>query len=407
MRYVRGLLKSVPMLQAMVERATGDSISLRQRVTIETHTASFRTTRGYSIVAALLDELAFWPTDEGSAEPDTEVIAAIRPGMASVPGAMLLCASSPYARRGALWEAYRRYFGKDEGVLIWQAPTRQMNPTIPEFVVNEAMERDPASAQAEYLAQFRSDIEGFVLREVVDACISRGIYECPPEPGLKYCAFVDPSGGSSDSFTLAIAHRDANQLILDALREVRAPFSPEAVVSEFAVVLKSYCVSKVGGDRYAGQWPREQFRKYGVRYEPSERAKSDLYRDLLPLLNSRRCELLDHPRLLNQLVSLERRTSRAGRDSIDHPPGAHDDLANCVAGALLNAFDVRKGRALFSTYSQYADDMWHPVYEVTPDGLVEIDRKTLQPVQRTRIRFVKLSEQEAPAVRGSKHALYQ
>jgi hypothetical protein len=29
---------------------------------------------------------------------------------------------------------------------------------------------------------------------------------------------------------------------------------------------------------------------------------------------------------------LERRTARGGRDSIDHPPGAHDDLANAVAG---------------------------------------------------------------------------
>ena len=54
---------------------------------------------------------------------------------------------------------------------------------------------------------------------------------------------------------------------------------------------------------------------------------------LLPLINSRRIELLDDARLVDQLCALERRTARGGRDSIDHPPGAHDDLVNAVAGA--------------------------------------------------------------------------
>jgi hypothetical protein len=65
--------------------------------------------------------------------------------------------------------------------------------------------------------------------------------------------------------------------------------------------------------------------------------KSDLYRDCLPLLNSGRIELPDLSRLHAQILSLERRTARGGRDSIDHPPGAHDDLANAVAGVALEA----------------------------------------------------------------------
>jgi hypothetical protein len=42
--------------------------------------------------------------------------------------------------------------------------------------------------------------------------------------------------------------------------------------------------------------------------------------------------LLDDKRLQAQLIGLERRTSRAGKDSIDHGPGGHDDIANAVAG---------------------------------------------------------------------------
>ena len=65
----------------------------------------------------------------------------------------------------------------------------------------------------------------------------------------------------------------------------------------------------------------------------AKQPKSDLYRDLLPLLNSGRIMLPKHDRLVSQIVGLERRVSRAGKDSIDHAPHGHDDLANCVAGA--------------------------------------------------------------------------
>jgi hypothetical protein len=136
--------------------------------------------------------------------------------------------------------------------------------------------------------------------------------------------FVDPSGGSSDAFTLAIAHTEGKTQILDLIRERKPPFSPEAVGEEFAKIVRSYRCTKVYGDRYGGEWPREQFRKHGVNYDPSEKAKSDLYRDLLPLINSGAVDLLEHDRLVTQLTSLERRTARGGRDSIDHAPGAHD-----------------------------------------------------------------------------------
>jgi hypothetical protein len=256
--------------------------------------------------------------------------------MATVAGAVLLCASSPYARRGALWQAYRRYWGRDDArVLVWKAATRTMNPTVPSRVIEEAAERDPAAAAAEWGAQFRTEVETFAAREAIEACTIPGRYELPPAPARRYHAFVDPSGGSADSMTLAIAHAEGEIAVLDAVREVRPPFSPERVVADFAALLRRYRIDRAQGDRYAGEWPREQFGKRGIRYEAGSRAKSELYRDLLALLNSRRLELLDVPRLAAQLAALERRTARGGRDSIDHPPGGHDDLINAAAGALL------------------------------------------------------------------------
>jgi hypothetical protein len=65
---------------------------------------------------------------------------------------------------------------------------------------------------------------------------------------------------------------------------------------------------------------------------------------LLPLLTSTRCELPASPRLQAQLLGLERRVTKGGRDVIDHAPRAHDDLANAVAGALVLATNARRRR---------------------------------------------------------------
>ncbi len=192
-------------------------------------------------------------------------------------------------------------------------------------------------ARAEWLAEFRRDIEGYVSRDVVEAVVVPGRREPPPVEGLRYSAFVDPSGGSSDSMTLAVCHAQDEVIVVDAVRERRPPFNRSEVVSEFAQLLKHYGVSRVEGDRYAGEWPRERFAEHGVRYNVTRKPKNDIYLQALPLINSSQVELLDDPRLIAQLCDLERRTVRGGRESIDHAPRGHDDLANAVAGALVRA----------------------------------------------------------------------
>jgi hypothetical protein len=340
MRYLTGLINAVPMLRAMLaSEPTKESIEFSNRTMIEVMTASVAAVRNYTVIGAVCDELAFWCTDEDGANPDTEILNALEPGMGTIPDAVLVCLSSPYARKGALWEAYHEHFGRDDDeVLVWQADTATMHPHVPDSrlgrLIAKAYKKDEIAASAEYGAQFRRDIESFIARETVEGCVIPDRRELPPVTGLHYEAFVDPSGGSQDSMTLAIAHRHDGRVILDAVRERKPPFSPEAVAAEFAELVKRYGIASVTGDRYAGEWPRERFRVHGVDYRPAEKVRSDIYRDLLPPLNSNQAELLDHAKLVNQLCALERRTARSGKDSIDHPPNGHDDVANAVAGAI-------------------------------------------------------------------------
>ena len=339
LNYLRAYFEQ-PLLAQMVAKSTAEGLELTNGLAIEITTNDLRSSRGRTVVCACFDEVSFW-SSENTANPDQDVYNAVKPAMATIPGAMLIGISSPYARRGLLWNKHKKHYGKPGNVLVVQAPTWRMNPTVPRDgdFLTEQFKDDPASAAAEYGAEFRKDVEAFVSIEVVEACVEPGIYERAPITGVSYAAFVDPSGGSQDSMTLAISHQEGDQTdgltVIDAVREVKPPFSPEGVVAEFCDLLRLYGITRVTGDRYAGEWPREQFRKHGVAYDISERSRSDLYREMLPILNSGRAVLLDDDKTVNQIVGLERRVARGGRDSIDHAPGSHDDRANAVAGALV------------------------------------------------------------------------
>lgn len=334
--YIRAYFEQVPALAKMVVAINSESIELNNNVVVEVHTSNYRSVRGRSLLCAVLDEVALWRSDS-TANPDSEIHAAITPGLARVPNSMLVMISTAHRRAGLLWNRFKDHYGKNTDTLVVKAATLQLNPTFDGETIRAALESDPQLYGAEYNSEWRSDLQAFVSREAVEACVIEGRYELAPASGIQYQAFVDPSGGSSDSMTLAIGHKQFQdkKVILDLVREWRPPFSPEAVVTECADLLKMYGVRNVVGDRFGGEFVREPFIRRGISYSLAAKPKKDLYQHTLPLFNSKRVELLDIPKLVSQFASLERRTARGtGADVIDHPRAGHDDVANCVAGCI-------------------------------------------------------------------------
>jgi hypothetical protein len=170
----------------------------------------------------------------------------------------LIAISSPHARRGALWSAYQRHYGSngDPLILVAQGSSRNLNPSLPQAEIDVEYDKDAAWASAEYGAQFRTDVETFLSIEAVQGCVDDGVYERPYDRRFTYSAFVDPSGGAADSFTLAIAHLEGKTTVLDVIRELRAPFSPEDAVEQYCLLLRQYSINTVRGDRYGGLWPQ-------------------------------------------------------------------------------------------------------------------------------------------------------
>ena len=260
------------------------------------------------------------------------------------PDAMIVLISTPRAQSGLFHQMVRDNWAKaDSDVLVVISSALgpyPLNPTLDPEDIRRELALDPEGGRSEWLAEFRSDITTLLDRAVVESCVVPERRELPPSGGFVYAGFCDPSGGSSDSMCLGIAHAEVGELgtqvgVLDALIEARPPFDPDSVVKQFADMLRSYRLGSVTGDRYGVDWPASRFQAHGITYVAAEKSKSEVYLAVLPLINGGRIELLDNPRLIAQFCSLERRVGRGtGRQIIDSPPRQHDDLSNVASGAL-------------------------------------------------------------------------
>jgi hypothetical protein len=338
--YVSTYFRENDYFRPYLLRETTEELELSNGVVVAILSSDFRSLRGFTAGACVIEEAGYLPF-EGS-RPSEEVARALRSRLVST-GGPLYSIGSPFAKFGIQWEIYEKHFGKTRSpIFVWQSGSLIMNPTLSTELVNQALEDDPIGGATDYLAQFRSDWDSYVPRDVVVDCVVLRRYELSPQQHVQHVGFVDSAGGSGrDSMALCIGHMEKDGTrVIDLIREVRPTFSPDKVVEDFSKTLKTYGISQIVGDRYASEWPRERFQKHGIHYVVCELTKSDLYRELLPILMAGKIELLDNDRLVDQLCRLERRVIRSGREYIDHGVGRSDDLSNVVAGCSFILKDV-------------------------------------------------------------------
>lgn len=343
LNYVKGILDLTPFLRGMVRRELADSVELVNGVEIVVKPASWRSTRGYTTGLIIMEEMSFWRFEHESALRDKEVYVSLKPGTTTIKNSLVLGISSPFSRHGLLFEKYRKHYAKDRGVLVWQAPTWTMNPTLTKAEL-EAEFLDALGESefaSEYGAQFRDDIESFLPADVLDRAIANGREMLRPALGKwSYYGFADPSEGlrkGGDSMTFAIAHREKGKVILDRVLEFIPPFDPINVVNQIANTAKEYGIQYIIQDRHAIGWIAKDFRAYGIQVEVSEWTKSEVYERFSVLMNKNGITLLDNKRLRYQLSMLQRFLRSGGSVKIDHYSGGKDDVSNACAGVCVLA----------------------------------------------------------------------
>lgn len=347
-RYAAGICQGEFIAERIV-RQTAEEIEFDNGAVIEVGVSDFRSVRGRTCAAVVVDEACFI-ADEG-ASPIEEVVAAAEPSLATVPGGgWLLLSSSPWKPRGLVHSRWRDFHGQqaladEAGAICWVAPSTTMNPTLPKAYVERKLAQDPVRARCEYVidptSPWRSTDADFVPDDALQQCTDHEVRERPPTPGVRYYGWADLAGGSGqDSAALAISHAEPDgRVVLDLLRERRPRFVPGAVVTEFAELLKSYGLNEVNADAWAGGLQRQEWSRNGIELKPARRTTSENYLAGLPLLLSGRARLLDSGTLRSQLAGLERKATSSGhgREIVTHATGRHDDVAAAAMGALVAA----------------------------------------------------------------------
>jgi hypothetical protein len=172
--YVRPFFRDIAPLRNMVVRETDTGLLLSNDVEVRVATNSFRGLRGKTVLCSIFDECAYW-MDERGARPDEKTYRAVMPAMMTLKDdSMLVAISTPHRQNGLLWKKFDAHYGRDDDrVLVVRASSMMLNPTLDESEVQAALEADPAAGAAEWLGEFRADLESFLSREVIDGCVDK------------------------------------------------------------------------------------------------------------------------------------------------------------------------------------------------------------------------------------------
>jgi len=115
--YLSSFFNENRYLKPFLVRETVEDVVLRNSIVISVLSSDYRSLRGYTAIAGIIDEVAYL-TLEGS-KPDMEVVRALRSRLLTTKGP-LICISSPYAKRGTLYETHKRHWGKSgSAYLVW------------------------------------------------------------------------------------------------------------------------------------------------------------------------------------------------------------------------------------------------------------------------------------------------
>jgi len=323
-----------------------DTLTFAHGVRLQTIASNYKSVRGYSVAAALLDEVAHWWNDATNANPDIEVVRSLRPGLGKVAGSLLLAATTPWTEEGQAYDVHQRHYGNEASahVLVVRAATQVLNPSFDAARIAIEEAEDPENAASEYGAAWRVAGGSLVRPEAYDACVDKGITERSPEEPLGddyYGAAVDLSGGTGqDSAALSIQHIEQDDdgpevCFQDLLLEIMPPFDPPTMVAEFARQCRRYGISEVTGDAWSEGFAAAEFRRHGITYVVSPRNTAECLLDSLAVLNGHRVRLLDDSKARRQWLNLRRDYASGGRPTVVDRPGKHDDLAVVTARGVV------------------------------------------------------------------------
>lgn len=342
---IRAMLE---ILGAKVARGTGTELELADRpVAFRCFAASHRTAVGFGAALVVVDEAARLRDEATGANPCREVVAALRPSLATHPGARLLLVSSPLGRTDYHAESFAR--GDTSDQMVAHAPTWLANPTITEEQTHE-LEPDERVWAREYAARAQAG----ALAAFPEECIERALR---PRDDLarrdEPVLIIDASSGKKDRFTAALAtwceaHDERHVLVFEAVQG----FEPselrkrgiEDVIDEIAATATRAGASDVFADQREAMMLESDFARHGLRFNELPWTASSKPRAVARVrrwLLEGRLALPRDERLRRELLSFEERIDASGAFTFGARGSGHDDFVALLITAALADEDRR------------------------------------------------------------------
>lgn len=354
-RFIAGYFRR-PELAGLVAKITDDEITLTNGIVIMTLPCNAASVRGLAVAVVILDELAWFQGTEGSILDPKEVWDALVPATAQFPAGKVFVLSNPRWASGFFADlCHVAASGKYPDMRHWHYSTGEMNPAVGEAFLQQQYDLDPHSYRREYLALFESGIGAVFDPVTVRRAVTAGLVEVPEAGGVRYVIAIDPAF-TADKFTAVCGHAEpGGRVLVDLVTSWQGtpghPVQLDSTLDAVAMLAHRYNRASVIADQYSAQPILQGLAKRGVRV--GERAwtndtKADAVVTTRRLLQGGTLELLDHPGLVSELLSLEQRPLPSGRPKIGAPAGQHDDFASALLALCSElAGRQRSGRAPF------------------------------------------------------------
>ena len=324
---------------------TGDEVRIEGRpLCFRVYAASYRTAVGMTCCGIICDEVSRWRDEETGANPAREVLASIRPSMATMTQAREFLSSSPWSTLDAHHDAFE--IGNTDEQMVAHAPTWVANPNI-SFDRCCALEPDEALRDREYGAiPMSAGLSAFFDPQAIEDAVEPGL----PMPRVasegEWITAGADFGFRRDSSAIVVCHRSKDGAIyrvadmLELKPSKNMPLKPSETVRSFASVLKRHELSSVMADGHYREAISEHLIDQGMGLIDSPAGSignTKVYVNARMLFHQGRVRIPDNEQIRRDLIEIQHRPTASGAIRIILPRrqgGGHADLVSALVLAL-------------------------------------------------------------------------
>jgi hypothetical protein len=297
--------------------------------------------RGRSLTDAALDEAAFF-RDASAKINDSDIYSAMSPRV--MPGGQTIIASTPWAKRGLLWDMYQRNFGHPVDAICIHAPTMILNGSkMTADIVSRERARDPDNAAREFDAMFSDTGSSVFFGHDIVELATKGQWMVP-QPGDMLAAGADLGMRRNSSVLAVVCRRGETYGLVSLIEKKPMPghaLKPGEVCREFADECNRLGVKYVMSDGHYLDALQEALDESGLSVVNAPSAVSAPYMRMRTLMREGQVSLPDIDRLKRQMQAVEGVTLAAGGMSIRNPQwstGEHGDLVSALVLAMHQVY---------------------------------------------------------------------